>query len=127
MALAIKLFVNELLSPSPPDDDDDDDAAPLGDNMGDFISPLLFSDGEINAVISRSESFALRRRWCCCKPCEEDPNSTSSRLLLFLIPLAALVGERMDIPVEFMVAPMDIVAVVCFDYSPIWRRVTLNR
>lgn len=61
MALAIKLFVNELLSPSPPDDDDDD-AAPLGDNMGDFISPLLFSDGEINAVISRSESFALRRR-----------------------------------------------------------------
>lgn len=61
MALAIKLFMNELLSPSPPDDDDDD-AAPLGDNMGDFISPLLFSDGEINAVISRSESFALRRR-----------------------------------------------------------------
>ena len=119
MALAIKLFMNELLSPSPPDDDD---AAPppLGD-MGDFISPLLFSDGEINAVISRSESFALRRRWCCCKPCEEDPNSTSSRLLLFLIPLAALVGERMDIPVEFMVAPMDIVAVVCF-----WRRETIN-
>lgn len=72
--------------------------------MGDFDSP--FPDEEINAVISRSESLALIRRWC---PCDEDPSSTSSRLLLLFLPLlaAALAGDRTEIPVELMVVPMD--------------------
>jgi hypothetical protein len=109
MALAIKLFVNDPLSaPSPLFDADA--LADLGDIMGDFESPLL----EINAVISMSESFALSRRWC---PCDDEPSSTSSMLLLFL-PLATLGGERTEIPVEFMLLPMDIL-------TSLWRRIFL--
>jgi hypothetical protein len=93
MALAMKLFMHEDLSPS---DEDDDCRGDWG--ILDEASPFPTING---AISTRSESFAFSRR-----PCDEEPSSTSSMFLF------ALLGDRTDIPAVDFDEPMDISGVI---------------